>query len=283
MELKQLTLTELREARAKLNRLNDGRKLTHDDDACRFIQERGFALLMPIAGIPLPNLSEADAAPPWKDFEITDRAWAWKETLPSQKKCAYTKLIQGRGTFIDWQFYPSFLKVYGPEGDADYEYENGRLERSEYDLYRIVENSGPIDSRELWNQTKPIFSGKRNRFTHAMGKLQSRFLLTVSGGSLEGWSIHTWDTVEHQIPPEVFVDLPTRDDARKNILYQTVLNCIVIPELKLRAILRWIPADFRQSMLSLKEKEAVIEVSVEGENQPCLMAKESCLFHQLKF
>lgn len=275
MSKNKLTIAALKEARAKLNQLNDGRKLINDEDACQFIQERGFALLMPIAGIPLPNLSEADAEPPWKGFDITDRAWAWKETLPGQKYCAYTKLISGRGTFIDWRLYPSFLKVYGPDGDPEYEYENGRLDRSELDLYRLVEKAGPIDSRELWRQAKTLFNGKRTRFTATLAKLQARFYLTVSGGSLEGWTLHTWDLVERQVPPDVLVSLPIIDDARKKILLQTIRNCVAVSERKLRSILHWTLAELNRSILSLRQEGMISEVIVEGENQPWLMIKEA--------
>ena len=195
MTERTLTFLNLQEARTKLNRLNDGQRIHNDDGACRFINERGLILLMPIDGIPLPSLSEADAAAPWGGFAITDRAWAWKETLPGNKLCAYTKLIHGRGTFISWRLYPSFLKVYGPEGDPDYEYENGRLDKSERDLYRIIESCGPIDSRELWRRSKTIFGDKRTRFTATLERLQSKFYITVAGGSLEGWTLHTWDLV----------------------------------------------------------------------------------------
>jgi len=71
-------------------------------------------------------------------------------------------LIHGRGTFIDWRLYPSFLKAYGPDGDVEYEYENGRLTRAELDLCRIVEDFGPIDSRELWVKARPLFNEKRH-------------------------------------------------------------------------------------------------------------------------
>ena len=80
-----LSLSQLNEARAKLNLLNDGRRIRDDQGASRFIAERGFVLLMPIAGVPLPSLSQADEAEPWNGFAITDRAWAWKETLPGRR------------------------------------------------------------------------------------------------------------------------------------------------------------------------------------------------------
>jgi hypothetical protein len=265
-----LTLAELNQARGKLKRLNDGKRIHNDEEACRFINERGFILLMPIEGIPFPSLSEADAAAPWQGFAITDRAWAWKETLPEQKLCAYTKLIHGRGTFISWELYPSFLRVYGPEGDLDYEYENGRLERAARDLCKIVEEYGPINSRELWIKAKDIFSGKRTRFTAALEHLQSKFLLTVAGGSLEGWTLHTWDLIERQVPGEILAKLPSPDEARANILRQAIQNCVAAPAPKFRSILRWTPADLQRSEEMLKHKGAITEIPVEGQKLPWL-------------
>lgn len=266
-----ITLIKLNEARAKLNRLNNGCKINDNDGACRFIYERGFVLLMPIEGIPIPSLSAADEAESWKGFDITDRAWAWKETLPELKLCAYTKLIHGRGAFIDWRLYPSFLKVYGPDGDPDYEYENGRLNQTERDLYRIVEEFGPIDSRKLWLKAKPLFGEKRHRFTAALEHLQGKFFLTVAGGSLEGWTLHTWDLVERHAPQAVLKDLPTPGEARENILNQTIQNCVAITERKLRSMLRWSPSNLSQGIEALKNKGAITEVSVEGEQALWLM------------
>ncbi len=266
-----LTLKELNEARAELNRLNDGRKIHDDATACRFITERGFVLLMPIEGIPLPSLSEADEAEPWPGYGITDRAWAWKETLPERKLCAYTKLIHGRGTFIDWHLYPSFLKVYGPDGDLDYEYQNGRLNQAERDLCRIVEEYGPINSRELWLKSKPFFGEKRHRFTSTLERLQGKFFLTVAGGSLEGWTLHTWDLVERQAPRTALENLPAPGEARAKILNQTIQNCVAIAEGKLRSMLRWSPSDLKQGLEVLKNEGLVTEVWVEGETAPWLM------------
>lgn len=269
-----LTLGELNQERAKLNRLNDGKQIHDDAEACRFINERGFVLLMPIERIPFPSLSEADAAAPWHGFAITDRAWAWKETLPEQKLCAYTKLIHGRGTFISWGLYPSFLRVYGPEGDLDYEYENGRLERVARDLCKIVEDYGPINSRELWIKAKDIFGGKRTRFTSALEHLQSKFLLTVAGGSLEGWTLHTWDLVERQVPREILEQLPSLEEARANILRQAIQNSVATPAPKFRSILRWTPADLQRSVDILKHQNAIMEITVEGQKLPWLTSAD---------
>lgn len=269
-----LTVKKLNEGRAKLNRLNDGRKIHDDATACRFINERGFVLLMPVEGIPLPSLSEADEAEPWFGYEITDRAWAWKETLPERKLCAYTKLIHGRGTFIDWRLYPSFLKVYGPDGDAEYEYENGRLNQSERDLCRIVEDFGPIDSRELWAKSKPLFNEKRHRFTATLERLQAKFFLTVAGGSLEGWTLHIWDLVERQVPKEIITLIPSPEEAREKILIQMIKNCVAISERKLCSILRLPSGVLKRNIEKFKENGLIREIKVEGETLSWLVSDQ---------
>jgi hypothetical protein len=269
MSTAYFSLAGLQERREALNRLDNGARICNDSEAAAYINQRGFLLLMPAVGVPLPSLSLADAAEPWVGFNITDRAWNWKETLPEAKICAYTKLIRKRGTFIAWSLYPAFLKVYGPDGDADYEFENGRMERTERDLYRIVEAYGPLDSRELWKKTKTLFNGKRQRFTAALERLQARFFLTVSGGSLEGWSLHNWDTVERQTPPAILLRIPQADTARAAILKQTIRNTVAVPERTLRSILGWRPEDLNHSIARLKNEAAIIEVDVEGEHSPC--------------
>jgi hypothetical protein len=272
MSIPTLTLVQLTERRDRLNRLNNGQQITDDAGAVQFVKERGVVMLMPLAQLPLPSLSAADAAEPWEGFDITDRAWAWKETLPGRKLCAYTKLIQGRGTFIDWRLYPLFLKVYGPDGDPDYEYENGRFEKADRDLYRLVEQSGPLNSRELWQMAKPLFAGKRHRFTASLDRLQAKFYLTVAGGSLEGWSLHTWDLVERQTPPELLAKSSSGPEARTAILRQTVANCYAVSVKQLRFILRWVPADLQHSLLTLQNEGLIGQVQVEGENLPWWMA-----------
>ncbi len=258
-----LSLKDLHKLRAARCLLDGGRRIGGDGDAVRFIAERGFVLLMPIAGIPLPSLSEADGAAPWaEDFRCTDRAWAWKETLPGAGLCAYTKLVGGRGTFISWRMYPAFLAVYGPAGDPAEEYEAGRLARADRDLIELVGKFGPINSRDLWRRAKPLFGGKRHQFTAALERLQAKFLLTVSGGSLEGWTLHTWDLVERQAPPGLLDELPPPAEARREILFQTLQNAVAMPEGSIGRILRWTPAETGKALAGLMEEGKAARVQV---------------------
>ncbi|MGE5549853.1 MAG: hypothetical protein ACM3ZC_04885 [Bacteroidota bacterium] len=261
-----LSRRELQEARAVRRRLAGGRCARTDEDAVQFIEERGFVLLMPIKGIPLPSLSEAGGDHPWADeFRCTDRAWAWKETLPAQKLCAYGKLIRGRGTFIGWRLYPAFVAAYGPAGDLAEEYEAGRLARADRSLVELVAASGPIDSRDLWRKAKSIFAGERHRFTAALDRLQARFMLTVAGGSLEGWTRHTWDLVERQAPPGLLDKLPAPGEARAAILLQALENCVALPEGRIGSMLGWTRAEIQRALACLLAAGRLAAQTLDGQ------------------
>jgi hypothetical protein len=135
-----------------------------------------------------------------------------------------------------------------------------------------VAEDGPLDSRELWIKAKPLFDGKRSRFTAALERLQKCFILTVSGGSLEGWSRHNWDLVERQAPPETIKWLPSLEEAQKTILHQTIINGYAFSEKQLCAILRW-PNKLVEAILnSLKLEAAILPVAVENQPEPFYIA-----------
>ncbi|MGQ9780351.1 MAG: AlkZ-related protein [Bacillota bacterium] len=262
-----ISLATLQRARAARNTL-DGRPVKTDEEAAAFVEARGFCLLMPISGVPLPSLAAAEGGPVWaEDFPCTDRAWAWKETLPARKLCAYVKLIRHRGTFIGWRLYPAFLALYGA-GDLDEEYEAGRISKAEWELARIVAERGPIDTRDLWRLARPLFGGARHRFLAALERLQNLFVVTVAGGSLEGWSRHTWDLVERWVPPEVLAKIPTRREARRVLLWQTLSNCVAAEERLLCSLLGWPAGEVAETLAELTATGMVRRIRVEGQRRP---------------
>ncbi|MGE5599313.1 MAG: hypothetical protein ACM3XS_08025 [Bacteroidota bacterium] len=266
-------MEDIRRARAARRLPAGGGRLACDEDAVRFVDEKGFVLLMPLRGLPLPSLSEADGADPWgEDFRCTDRAWAWKETLPARKLCAYGKFIRARGAFLSWRLYPAFYAAYGPAGDPDEEYEAGKLARADRALVDLVAAHGPVDSHDLWRLAKPLFGGERHRFTAALDRLQAGFFLTVAGGTLEGWSRHTWDLVERQVPAGLLDRLPQPRVARATIVRQTVWNCAALPERSLGGILRWGPAEVGRALEDLLAAGHLARVTVEGERGPWVAA-----------
>ncbi len=235
----QLTSETIEARRRSRRQLSSGGKVRTDEEAARFVDERGFALLAPLRGVNLPSLSEADYREPWPGYTITDGAWRWKEVLPGEKRCVYGKFLRGRGTFISWNLFPHFYALYGPSGDAEEEYLAGRLGRMERLLLEMVEEFGPIDSRALWRKVGFQFGGERSRFVRVLDSLQTRFILTVSGGSLEGWSLHQWDLVTRQVPGGLLEKLPNMEEARVTLLHKLIDNCVSCHPAEAAGLLRW--------------------------------------------
>jgi hypothetical protein len=261
LDLSNEELEKLRQAR---RRLSSGLKIVTDEQAAQYVNERGFALLMRLPRLALPSLSEADVRDPWEGFDITDGAWRWKETLPGARLCAYQKLIQNRGTFISWNLFPHFYVLYGPQDVYEEEYRGGLLERLAYLTLQEIEESGPLSSRDLWARLRGEFGGNRSRFEGVLSNLQRTFHLTVSGGSLEGWSLHYWDLVERQAPGGLLDKLPSVKSAREALLCQFIENMAAAGQAEMRAAFRWDAAILQEALASLVNAGRVQEVAVEG-------------------
>jgi hypothetical protein len=233
--------SEVARRREAVRRLKDGRQVFSDEDAARYVDERGFTPLMRLSGCTLPSISEADSRESWEGFDITDGAWRWKETLPQAHWCAYGKFLRQRGFFVAWRMFPAFYWLYGPQGDstgAD-DFADGLLGRTEMLVLTTIADLGPIDSRRLWREVKRDFGGNRTRFGQALGLLQASFRVMVAGGDLAGWSLHRWDMVERLVPAGLLADLPSMEASRTSLLRQYVENAVVCTPREIAGLFRW--------------------------------------------
>ena len=220
--------------------LRSGAKVMTMEDAAAYINERGFISLWPLTGYPLPSLSGADGNP--KPRGWSEKAWDWKEQLPGAKLCAYSKFFGGRGTFFSWDTFPYFRALYGQSGsDHDYEeqYADGKLDRLERQILRLLDDGGETDSRRLWREVKSLAEGKRTRFTAALTRLQEGFWITVSGGSLEGWSMHHWDLLERHVPEEAHSYRPAKEAARGSLAMAYLDNAVLTDARQVARLFRW--------------------------------------------
>lgn len=257
--------------------LSDGHKVSTDDEAARYVDERGFVPIMRLAGSQLPSLSEADIRPAWEGFDITDGAWRWKEVLPQQKRCAYGKFLRQRGFFLSWRLFPAFYLLYrrprlpdqAPNGtlggrDHDQDYAAGLLSRQEWLILETIAARGPIDSRRLWRALKRAFDSNRSRFEQALVALQAGFRIMVAGGDLEGWSMHYWDLVERQVPGGLLNRLPSPEEAREALLYQYVANTVVCTAREAAGFFHWDLSQTQGLIAQLVAAGRLAEVEVEG-------------------
>ena len=267
----ELTREAVSAGRAAVRSLDDGRKVSTDDDAALFVDQRGIAPLMHLAGCELPSLSEADIRDPWEGFDITDGAWRWKEILPQTRRCAYGKFLRGRGFFISWRLFPAFYRLRGrpqnaADGPSDHagDFADGLLGRLEWAVLEAVDERGPIDSRRLWRELKRTFGGNRSRFEQALTTLQAGFRVMVAGGDLAGWSMHRWELVERQAPAGLLRQLPDQECARQALVRQYTANTVVCTTREIAGFFGWSPGETADLCERLRAAGALREVTVDG-------------------
>lgn len=265
MPLDKQTLDRLRRS----NLVLPGRRAVRSDrDAARWIDARGFAPLAPVDGCSLPSMSDADAN--GGSWEVTDGSWRWKDTLPGARACVYTKFFRSGGTFIAWDQLPCFYVLYATGRSTGEDYRDGLLSRMEKHILEVVEENGPLDSRELWKRIRADFGGPRSRFLGALAQLQKTFRLTVCGGSLEGWSIHHWDVMTRQAPAGLLDDLPLPDEAREKLLLKYVANAVACPVDEPGRLLRWGLSRGRQVVDDLVSRRRLVVVTAKDWPGPVL-------------
>lgn len=249
------TFSDILDLRAQKNRLNNGKLLNSDEDAIEFIKQRGVVLLSPDPHLPLPNISEADNAEPWPGFPVTDHAWRWKEVLPAEKKCAYGKIFRHRGTFMSWPIFAAYYRLFGPECDEEEEYARGHLNQRQLLIVETIREEGAMDSRALWKVFRMKYGGKRPSFVKDLEELQVKLFLTVSGGSLEGWSCHAWDLVERQTPREIIQSLPTFETAKRDLLACWMANAVACLPREAASVLRISYEELKTAVSALTVEE----------------------------
>jgi hypothetical protein len=109
-----ITAAQLKAYRAQTYHLKPARRLKSEDDALRFVNERGFVYFWPIKGVELPSLWAAVAG----DRPVADAhddpghvTWGWKDRLLGTKQWFYAKVLRGRATMIALKTLPYFYAL----------------------------------------------------------------------------------------------------------------------------------------------------------------------------
>ncbi len=208
-----MTSQELEHQRARIYRRLPALKVNSDREAVEFIEECGFLLLFSVRGVELPNLWQATVTP--------GKAWHWKQTLPGAKKCAYGKVLRRKGTFISWEYFPSFLAAYGSLNSYLQDYRAGLLSQVEKQILETLEERGPLLTRELRRAVGLPGKAGTRRFHRALEGLQASMRITVAGGVLTGWTMHRWELIDNWVPLPVLKEgwrLPREQAQRKLLL-----------------------------------------------------------------
>jgi hypothetical protein len=154
------------------------------DDAARFVEEVGLALLFPGPGLEVPSLYEAvagaGAVPFAEGFnEPESLVWSWKDELAAAGLAWYGTFLHRRKSLLS----PAVLSSLYAGAGSDDDHESADLSR---EAHRIADalRAGPLTTAALRE-----IVGNRSRYERAIGEL-NRALLVTSGGvepQRSGW------------------------------------------------------------------------------------------------
>jgi len=224
-------------------------RVTTIDQAVEFVNERGFVFFWPLKGLRFPSLWAAVAGNRPVADEHDDPGhitWGWKDLLLGTKRLYYSKLIKHRNTFISNQMLPNFYALSPNYGDfqTDYLvlYSQGSLSSEAKAVYESLLFNGPLDTLSLRKSANLSSVASSARYTKAIDKLQSDFMVMPVGISRAGaWNYaYTYDITARHLPDLVdqtrFID---DDQAKKAILTTHIKTMGCCDKSSIRKMFSW--------------------------------------------
>lgn len=151
-------------------------RITTPARAAAWIDDVGFALLFAARGIELPDLwSMAVREDGWGP--AAERAWAWKDELPSQGRAWYGPFLRGRKGFLA----PDLLADLYPRTGEEHDFQEADLSPDAARIAELILVGGPASKGELREATG--LEGKRNNaaFERALTELGRALVVTHRG------------------------------------------------------------------------------------------------------
>ena len=257
----------LQEERRQKYFLDDGRGVLEEADAAAYVEERGFVHLFSPGGLPWPNVSDAELRARGSLETFSVEVWHWKNTLPAAKRCAYGHYLRHRAVFIAWQFFPAFRTLWGLHEPVDIVLESSLLGPVERHMLQVVAVQGPIRSRDLRREVQSLSGASKRQYQAALRSLQERYLITVAGGSVEGFSMHDWDLVERHIPPEHLTLALSEEEAQAQLVRQAVANAPFSTAREIALLFGWNRRQAEVLLGAQVESGALIRCRVDGRKE----------------
>ena len=163
------------------------------DDLVRFVDDVGFC-----------TINQLDAYPDFPSQEVAmgrhdvlGHTWFWKDDLHAQKRIYYCRVFGGKPGFISFGLLPAFIATNGETVDELTTY--GVMPVTTENIYRIIEQRGPIPIRELKSLLGP---DARKASASVLIDLERKFIITKTGisGRERATYGYIWDLAERWIP-----------------------------------------------------------------------------------
>ncbi len=272
-----ITAAQLKAYRAQTYHLKPGLRLRSEDDALRFVNERGFAYFWPIKGVELPSLWAAVAG----DRPVADAhddpghvTWGWKDKLLGAKKWFYAKFLRGRATMISLKILPYFYALSENFGDIqrDYviQYEEGRMTQEAKAIFETLLEKGPLDTLALRREARMTGKESNTRFERALVELQTGLKILPMGVAEAGaWRYaFIYELVDRYFPDLAGRARPIgRSEARAHLTGLYLDGVGVAGEAEVAKLFGWKSAEVTKALMDLKRRRRARQVTVGGQEK----------------
>jgi hypothetical protein len=151
-----------------------------------------------------PNLYELTAPSRWHTGDPETDPWEWRDRAAIDKRLAFGNIIGGRKGFISPKLYPLFYSACRPDGSMEDRWSRGHVKKTVYDVYRLFEENGVLDTAEIRRRMNVRKSEGASAVDSAVVTLQKEFYITVCGnrrkksfdGTEYGWPANTYQLTD---------------------------------------------------------------------------------------
>lgn len=151
----------------------------------------------------IPGFSIEEHVNPRIWFSEEEGTWEWKGPVIQNIKCAYGKFFKNKAAYISRELFLEFANFRRDGYDMDSRYEEGLVSYRDYELYRLIEQNGPILSGDLKKIGGYSSKGKKG-FDSIITRLQSGGYVLISDfvykidpqGNRYGWGVAEYSTPE---------------------------------------------------------------------------------------
>ncbi len=246
--LPRVSPAALRAYRARTFRLTPRLRVRTPAQAIEFVNERGFVFFWAIEGVDLPSLWTAVAGDRPVASEHDDPGhvtWGWKDSLLSQRRWFYAKLLRGKSMMVGLKAIPHFYAVSERLGDLDdfeVAYEAGRLTREARAVAHVLHEHGAQHTVALRRLAHLSSEASKGRFDKALSDLQ-RGLWVLPVGVVEAgaWRYaFVYELVDRWFPAIARQSQRIPRAAAQRHLAQLALDSVGVAHASaLRGLFRW--------------------------------------------
>ena len=262
-----LTLDRLEAYRAETYHLKPGTRITTQDEAIAFVNQRGYVYFWPIKEVTLPSLWAAVAG----DRPVADEhddpghvTWGWKDELLGARVWYYAKVLRRKATFISLNVAPYFYALsenYGePERDHLVQYDEGHMTHEAKTLYETLLAEGPLDTVSLRKLARMTSKASNAPFHRAIEMLQADFkILPVGTAKAGAWKYaFIYECVHRHYPDLAERARPIRQAEARRTLIELYLRSVGATRPRDLALLFGWPKSDIDAALSALERAGVI-------------------------